>query len=330
MDPSGTEATTEGAQPSADAPKGEALEAKKAALLAKVRGQRGGSEPGGAHNPERAGSTPAAATSEDGDEAEETTKPDKPVKPADKPADAPADKPDDGDEAATARIAALTKQVAELQKLTERAKVADEYESLRERIKRDPSAVLDAFEGLGLEEISEAYLKRQQNPAHAQLTEQEKKHEELKAAHEKLVAELAAEKQAGADRAAAEQGTGILSAEAERWPIASREENRAEAVHEALLATRKVAAKMKGPVSDEKAEAIFRDCLDGVEKDFEARGQRYSRAPPKAGEKPRLRTIAAPAGNAGDGARRPPAPEKLTKEQILERVRKTARANPST
>ncbi|HEY6875556.1 MAG TPA: hypothetical protein VI384_04280 [Candidatus Dormibacteraeota bacterium] len=344
----GDQATNVGGETSKGAPPPRedaqtALLGGKAALLAKVRAsdterakvaddtQQGEPGSGGSHTPAAAGATPAPAT-------------EKPKGPA---AAAPAPSAEIAEiKAAIAALAAKLEppKTKEEPKPAETAK--DRYDALVERIKADPGAVFDEFgDLLTIEKISEAHLKRAENPAHAELTGHAKEIAALKAKLEDREKADAAEKARAATEAAEKQGRdvvkGIVEADKGRWArVARSDENMSEAIADAVDAGRRVVAelrKTKGESwkpSDDEAKAILQDCLDTIEKDFAARAARYGApdiAPKKTEPAAPRATIPASAPAAG-GVRPPPAEPKTpstdlasAKADIVRRVRRAAR-----
>jgi hypothetical protein len=304
------------------------LTSKKEAILAKLRGTPKAEPP------------PAQATAEEPEDGE----PQQPVAaPAGEPAETEAETDTDGDDAegdetATGRIGALTRELRDLRaKLDEATATAAGAEKaardkLLARYKASPSSVFDDIEGLTLEGVSEDWLKRQADPARDERLAADKRIDETQAEIKKLREELAAKEDAAVESAARADGLAILTGEtaAERWPIASRGDNASEAVQLAMESARKVGARLAAKAkaagkaftaTAEMANKVFGECLDEVEKDFAARGKRYAAAAPKAGSKPQLVRGISGADGAAGGPRTLPPPKKLTREEILNRVR---------
>lgn len=289
---------------------------RRAAIIAAVRAKQGGSEPSGSHTPVPAGSTPASATT-DGANAGERPK--------------PAATPDPRD----AAIADLTSKLTALEaKLTAPAKTEeakpDRYEALKAKLAKHPSHIFEEFPELGgLEKVSDDWLKRQDDPAYERTIAVA---DEVKELREKLAAKDKADedaKKAAAADAAQKAGRdgvkGLVDADKARWPRISRDvANLDEAVGTAIAAAQKVAIKLGRDIPEEEARKIVADCLDDVEKDFAARAGRYALPDISAAPKPRAGLVE---GGGSVGAVRDPAPPaaKLTKAQIIERVRKNAR-----
>lgn len=290
----GTQSTGTETPAATVAAKPEPLAIRKAAILAKMTGSGG-----------------AAAVVGDEDAAD-LTPPGDAAKP--KTGETPAALEGEGDH--TARIADLSKQVRELgEQLTEakgKIPAEDKYASLIARAKDDPAALLDdlAEHGITLESISTSFLKRQDNPAHKELTAQQKEIADLKA---RLDAKEKAEKDANtASEASKAEATGreavktMVDGDKARWPvITAHADNASEAIPDAIAAARIVGKKLGRLPTATEAEKILGDCLDEIEKSLTAKGARY-RKPDIAPAAPARRTIAAPAGTAG-AARGAPA-----------------------
>lgn len=220
----------------------------------------------------------------------------------------------------TDRLAALERELNDTRsKLTEREKVRaapSDVEGILDLMSENPD--------MTIEKISELYLKRQDNPAHKELSAAEKR---LAAIEAKIAAGEKAEKDR-ADRAAGataeadglKVARGIIDEGKSRWPRLTRDErNITEAIPEA--ADR--AFKMLGgkEASPEKRRELFMAALDEVEKDRAERATRYSMP-----DIPARRTITATAGSNGTLPQpKPDSEQPLSKEdrkrKILARVR---------
>lgn len=286
--------TNEGTQstgtetPAAAVAKPEPLAIRKAAILARMTGGGG-----------------AAAAVVGDEDAADLTPPGDAAKP--KTGETPAATDGEGDH--TARIADLSKQLRELgEQLTEakgKIPTEDKYATLIARAKDDPAVLLDdlAEHGITLESISTSFLKRQDNPAHKELTAQQKEIADLKA---RLDAKEKAEKDATtASEASKAEATGreavktMVDGDKARWPvITAHADNASEAIPDAIAAARIVGKKLGRLPTAAEAEKILGDCLDEIEKSLTAKGARY-RKPDIAPAAPARRTIAAPAGTTG-------------------------------
>lgn len=186
-----------------------------------------------------------------------------------------------------------------------------------------------------IEKLSELYLKRQDNPAHKELSAAEKR---LKAIEDKLAEGdrvLKEREQKAAFDVQREAGRkdmrALLDGDKARWPRLTRDErNTTEALGEAeTKASEKARAIVAkgGKFTEEIAKGLIAEALDEIEKDRADRATRYSMP-----DIPARRTITATAGSTGTISERKPETEKpQTREQkkaeILARVR---RGQPQT
>ncbi len=274
--------------------------AKRDALVARVRaGAKVSAEP-----------APAATASE----------------PVTAPAATSAPKPETAatvtnDAGLTERLAALEAELNETKtKLTEREKARlapTDVEGLLDLMSENPD--------MSIEKLSELYLKRQDNPAHKELTAAEKR---LKAIEDKIAEgeRIAKEREQQAVQAAVAAecervARGIIAGDKGRWPRVTRDErNIVEAMNDAAIRAVKKAGDKQ--LTQKQREDAFREALDDVEKDLADRHARY--APPDI---PARRTITASAGSTGTVTERKPSDDrpKTTadrKAEILARVRR--------
>ena len=219
----------------------------------------------------------------------------------------------------TTRIKALEEELNGAKaKLTEREKMRT--------APADVEGLLDLMAELGdaatMEKLSEAYLARQDNPAHKVLTAAEKR---LAAIEAKIAEGEKAEKERAeraAQQAAAAEGEkvarGIISEGKARWPRITRDDrNIAEAMNDA--ATR--ALKKAGDKQLTQAQRMdaFRDALDEVEKDLADRHARY--AMPDIPRKPTISSATGSTGTVPQPRTEKPLTRAEMKAQILARVR---------
>lgn len=259
------------------------------------------------------------------------------AKPADKPATPAAAPAPVADDPRVADLTAkLTAALAERDELKGKVPAEDKYAALVERLKGDPSVVLDEFgeHGVTLEAISERVIKKQDNPAHAELTGLAKELHDLKAERAAEKAALVEKDKATQTATAEAEGRALVKTMVEgdkaRWPIVTgHADNVAEAIPAAIEAARIVAKKLGRIPNAEEAEKILGDCFDDIEKVLEAKGSRYRKPDitPAAAAPPR-RTIptAPPAG----GQREVPPAKKVTKADIIARVRREAAKQPQS
>jgi hypothetical protein len=222
------------------------------------------------------------------------------------------------------RLAALETEAAGLRtKLEEASKV--------KAAPKDVDGFVDYMEeaGFTMEQISELWLKRQDNPDHKVLSAAEKR---LKAIEDKIAAGEKTQKEredkTAAEASAAEgrkQIRGMLDGDKARWPRLTRDErNATEALSEAEgKAGDKARALIKagGSWTEEVAKKLVMEALDEIEADRADRATRYAMP-----DIPARRTITATTGNTGTlPTPRPEPAEPLTREQkkaaLLARVR---------
>jgi hypothetical protein len=241
-----------------------------------------------------------------------------------KPAEAPKPAEPSPDAALTSRLAALEAELNETRtKLTEREKVRAAPANVEELVD-----LMSENPDMSIEKLSELWLKRQDNPAHKEITAAEKR---LAAIEAKIEAGEKAEKDR-AERAAQESTAaegrkamrGILDGDKARWPRLTRDErNATEAVAEAESKAgdraRALIAK-GGKFTEEVGRTMVAEALDEIEKDRADRATRYAMP-----DIPARRTITASAGSTGTVPQLKPESDAPTREQkkaqILARVR---------